>query len=65
MYYFLGTVNQLNREPEKPTLVIESKEAIVSAGGTQMLELKCTGFPRPNVKFTHEGKPCEPGSKYK
>lgn len=65
MYNFTGQVNQLNREPEKPTLEIEAKEAIISAGGSHMIDMKCKGFPKPQVKFTHDGKPIEPGNKYK
>lgn len=30
-----------------------------------MLELQVKGFPKPKVKWTHEGKPIEPGGKYK
>ena len=30
-----------------------------------MLELQVKGFPKPHVKWTHEGKPIEPSGKYK
>lgn len=60
-----GTVNQLIREPEKPKLIIEKREPIVSVGGSAMLELQVKGYPKPQVKWTHEGKPIEPGGKYK
>lgn len=60
-----GTVNQLNREPEKPQLVVEKKEAVVTAGSSAMMELQVKGFPKPQVKWTHEGKPIEPSGKYK
>lgn len=30
-----------------------------------MLELHVKGYPKPNVKFTHENKVIEAGSKYK
>lgn len=30
-----------------------------------MLELQVKGFPKPQVKWTHEGKPIEPSGKYK
>ncbi|KAJ8950645.1 hypothetical protein NQ318_010845 [Aromia moschata] len=60
-----GTVNQLFREPEKPHLVIVKKDPIVTAGGSAMLELQVKGYPKPNVKWTRDGKSIEAGSKYK
>lgn len=63
--WFVGTVNQLFREPEKPTLVIEKREPIVNAGGSAMLELQVKGYPKPQVRFKHEGKSLEAGEKYK
>lgn len=63
--FLIGTVNQLFREPEKPQLIIEKREAIVNAGSSAMLELQVKGFPKPKVKWTHEGKPIEPSGKYK
>lgn len=60
-----GTVNQLFREPEKPTLIIEKREPIVTAGGSAMLELQVKGYPKPNIKVEHKGKEIEAGSKYK
>ncbi|XP_045464016.1 obscurin isoform X11 [Harmonia axyridis] len=60
-----GTINQIFREPEKPKLVIEKRDPIVTAGGSAMLELQVKGYPKPNVKFTHNNKTIEAGSKYK
>lgn len=60
-----GAIQTLHRDPEKPTLVIEHKEATVSLGGSAMLELQCKGYPKPQVQWKHEGKIIEPGSKYK
>ncbi|KAF7281172.1 hypothetical protein GWI33_005044 [Rhynchophorus ferrugineus] len=60
-----GTVNQLFREPEKPKLIIEKKEPVVTAGSQAMIELQVKGYPKPQVKFIHDGKPIEAGSKYK
>lgn len=60
-----GTVNQLAREPEKPKLVIEQREAHVSAGGSAMLELQCKGFPKPDITWKHDGKVVEPSGRYK
>uniref|UniRef100_A0A2A4JMB9 Hemolin n=1 Tax=Heliothis virescens TaxID=7102 RepID=A0A2A4JMB9_HELVI len=60
-----GAVHELHREPEKPTLVIEHREAIVSAGASAMLELVCKGFPKPNVVFKHNGKDVEADTRHK
>ncbi|XP_060519331.1 obscurin isoform X9 [Cylas formicarius] len=60
-----GTVNQLFREPEKPKLIVEKRNPIVTAGNQAMLELQVKGYPKPQVKWSHDGKPIEPSSKYK
>ncbi|KAL0901988.1 hypothetical protein ABMA27_007123 [Loxostege sticticalis] len=60
-----GAINELHREPEKPTLVIEHREAIVSAGASAMLELQCKGFPKPSVVFKHDGKIIEADTRHK
>ncbi|KAL3285162.1 hypothetical protein HHI36_019282 [Cryptolaemus montrouzieri] len=60
-----GTINQIFREPEKPKLIIEKRDPIVTAGGSAMLELQVKGYPKPNVKFTHNNKAIEAGGKYK
>ncbi|XP_047531484.1 obscurin isoform X5 [Vanessa atalanta] len=60
-----GAVNFLHREPTKPQLVIEHREAIVSSGGSAMLELVCKGYPKPNVVFKHDGKVVEADTRHK
>ncbi|CAH0724488.1 unnamed protein product, partial [Brenthis ino] len=60
-----GAVNILHREPQKPELVIEHREAIVSSGGSAMLELVCKGYPKPNVVFKHDGKVVEADTRHK
>ncbi|KAG5881050.1 hypothetical protein JTB14_033964 [Gonioctena quinquepunctata] len=60
-----GTVNQLFREPEKPSLVIIKKDPIVNVGGSAMLELQVKGYPKPNITFKHEGKTIESSKKHK
>uniref|UniRef100_A0A1E1WKE3 Hemolin n=1 Tax=Pectinophora gossypiella TaxID=13191 RepID=A0A1E1WKE3_PECGO len=60
-----GAVHELHREPEKPTLVIEHREAIVSAGASAMLELQCKGFPKPSIVFKHDGKIIEADTRHK
>lgn len=51
-----GAIHTLNREPEKPTLIIEHREAITAVGGSAILELQCKGFPKPAVQWKHEGE---------
>ena len=60
-----GAVQQLLREPEKPTLIIEYKEASAGINGTAMLELQYKGYPKPEVVWKHEGEVIEAGGKYK
>lgn len=60
-----GAVQTLLREPEKPKLIIEYREAAASIGGSAMLELQCKGYPKPEVVWKHEGEVIEAGSKYK
>ncbi|XP_046962552.1 obscurin isoform X6 [Vanessa cardui] len=60
-----GAVNFLHREPTKPQLVIEHREAIVSSGGSAMLELVCKGYPKPTVVFKHDGKVVEADTRHK
>ncbi|CAG9826985.1 unnamed protein product [Diabrotica balteata] len=60
-----GTVNQLFREPEKPQLVVIKKDPVVNVGGSAMLELQIKGYPKPNIKFMHEGKQIEASKKHK
>lgn len=60
-----GAIQELLREPEKPQLIIEHKEAFASIGGTVMIELQCKGYPKPNIEMKHEGVVIEASSKYK
>lgn len=52
---FIGTVSQLARDPEKPTLSTEARISEASIGGTAMLEAKVLGFPKPDVRWFHDG----------
>lgn len=60
-----GAVQELLREPEKPQLIIEHKEAAASIGGTAMIELQYKGYPKPKVEWKHDGELIEAGGKYK
>lgn len=60
-----GAVQQLIREPEKPQLIIEHKEASASIGGTAMIELQYKGYPKPTIEWKHDGEVIEAGGKYK
>jgi hypothetical protein len=60
-----GTVNELAKEPCKPHLFIDTKEALANVGSSAMLELKVDGFPKPDIQWKHNGKPIEPGGRYR
>lgn len=60
-----GSVQQLIREPEKPQLIIEHKEASASIGGTAMIELQYKGYPPPKIEWKHDGELIESSTKYK
>lgn len=58
-------MNQLAREPEKPKLTTESKDSEVNIGGSAMLEAKILGFPKPDVKWFHDGQEVKPSGRLK
>lgn len=60
-----GAIQTLNREPEKPSLVIEHREANTSIGATAILELQCKGFPKPAVLWKHEGEVVQVDDRHK
>ncbi|XP_066993450.2 obscurin isoform X6 [Anabrus simplex] len=58
-----GSINQLQREPEKPKIVAETTATEVSIGGSAMMELKVGGFPRPDIKWYKDGKEVQAGGR--
>ncbi|XP_020716206.1 obscurin isoform X3 [Ceratitis capitata] len=60
-----GAIQTLHREPEKPSLIVEHREANTTVGGTAILELQCKGFPKPGVQWKHDGEVIEVGEKHK
>lgn len=60
-----GAIQTLHKEPEKPVLVIEHREANTTIGGTAILDLQCKGFPKPGVEWKHNGEIIEVGEKHK
>ncbi|XP_023037819.2 obscurin isoform X1 [Drosophila willistoni] len=60
-----GAIQTLNREPEKPTLIIEHREANASIGGSAILELQCKGFPKPAVLVKHDGEVIQVDDRHK
>lgn len=60
-----GAVQQLVREPEKPKLIFEHKEASASIGATAMIELQYSGYPKPKIEWKHDGEVIESGGRYK
>ncbi|KAG8233550.1 hypothetical protein J437_LFUL013762, partial [Ladona fulva] len=45
------TVKGTVREPEKPKLSTENKTTEVNLGGSAMLEVKTSGYPKPDIKW--------------
>ncbi|XP_076638516.1 obscurin isoform X8 [Colletes latitarsis] len=60
-----GAVNQLMKDPERPKLGSEARHSEVSAGGSAMLELQIRGYPKPDIKWTKDGKEIVAGGRYK
>ncbi|XP_024939523.1 obscurin isoform X4 [Cephus cinctus] len=60
-----GSVNQLMKEPIKPSLQTEFKQAEVSAGGSAMLDLQVKGFPKPDIKWSKDGQEIVAGGRIK
>jgi len=60
-----GAVSQLLKKPEKPAILSPMTGAESSPGGSAMLELKMKGYPRPNIKWTKDGKPLEATDRHK
>ncbi|XP_057331161.1 obscurin-like isoform X6 [Microplitis mediator] len=60
-----GNVKQLMKDPCKPALGSESRQSEVSAGGSAMLDLQVKGFPKPDIKWTKDGKEIVAGGRIK
>ncbi|CAK9822500.1 Unc-89 [Anthophora retusa] len=60
-----GAVHQLLKDPEQPKLCSETRHSEVSAGGSAMLELQIRGYPKPDIKWTKDGKEIVAGGRYK
>ncbi|XP_063238451.1 obscurin isoform X6 [Bacillus rossius redtenbacheri] len=58
-----GSVNQLLKEPQPPKVSGEAESVEVSVGSSAMMELKVQGFPKPEVKWTKDGKAVEAGGR--
>ena len=53
------------QEPEPPQILAALGDVDSSLGGSAMLELKMRGYPRPNIKWTKDGKPVTAGDRHK
>ncbi|XP_067145351.1 LOW QUALITY PROTEIN: obscurin-like [Centruroides vittatus] len=51
-----GSVRKLLRDPEAPKIKASISDVEVSEGASAMLELKVTGYPKPNVTWFKDGK---------
>ena len=59
MYVFFS------QEPEPPAIISAMGDVNSSVGGSAMLEFKMRGYPRPNIKWTKDGKPITAGDRHK
>ena len=53
------------KAPEPPKILAQLSSAESSPGGSAMMKLKMKGYPRPNIKWTKDGKPLEAGDRHK
>jgi serine/threonine protein kinase len=60
-----GTVSQMLKAPEPPKILANLSSAETSPGGSAMMELKMKGYPRPNIRWTKDGKPLAAGDRHK
>ena len=60
-----GSATQLLKEPEPPKILAALGDADTSIGGSAMLEFKCRGYPRPNIKWSKDGQPIVAGDRHK
>ena len=60
-----GTFSQMLKAPEPPMNLTQLSSAESSPGNSAMMKLKMKGYPRPNIKWTKDGKPLEAGDRHK
>ena len=60
-----GAINQLLREPEPPTVLMDLTDTEVSCGGSAMLELKVKGYPKPSVVWSRDGQVVSAGGRFR
>jgi len=60
-----GAVSQMLKAPEPPKILAQLTSAETSPGGSAMMELKMKGYPRPNIRWTKDGKPFEASDRHK
>ncbi|CAG0908344.1 unnamed protein product, partial [Darwinula stevensoni] len=60
-----GAVHHLLREPEPPSFTLDLTDTEVSMGGSAMLDLKVTGYPKPRVTWYKDGKEVTAGGRFR
>eukprot|EP00094_Tigriopus_californicus_P003329 TCALIF_03202-PA protein Name:"Similar to unc-89 Muscle M-line assembly protein unc-89 (Caenorhabditis elegans)" AED:0.27 eAED:0.27 QI:0/0.83/0.76/0.92/0.91/0.88/25/216/2842 len=60
-----GGVQQLLKEPEPPKIISSLGDVDSAVGSSAMLEFKMKGYPRPNIKWSKDGKPIQAGGRFK
>ena len=53
------------KAPEPPKILAQLSSAETSPGSSAMMELKMKGYPRPNIRWTKDGKPLAAGDRHK
>ncbi|KAG8195169.1 hypothetical protein JTE90_023344 [Oedothorax gibbosus] len=59
------TVQGVIRQVEAPAIKAQLSDAEATEGGSGMLELKITGFPKPKVTWYHKGKEVSTGGRFR
>ncbi|CAG0879560.1 unnamed protein product [Cyprideis torosa] len=60
-----GAVHHLLREPVPPEILLHLTDTEVSTGGSAMLELKVTGYPKPDCSWYKDGQLITAGGRYR
>ncbi|ODM95048.1 Muscle M-line assembly protein unc-89 [Orchesella cincta] len=60
-----GGINQLLKEPSAPSITAKLTDTEVSLGGSAMLELKVTGFPKPDISWFKDKTLLEAGGRFR
>ncbi|KAG1714523.1 Muscle M-line assembly protein unc-89 [Nymphon striatum] len=60
-----GEANRLMKEPVPPTIIADLTDMEVSIGGSAMLELKISGYPKPQITWYKDGDEIKAGGRFR